>query len=414
MRIILKNMRKSLLSTIIILFIVTNMFIIFKIEETDRTILISEPLTTQKGTLKEKLRTEGNAEPSDIYKVFYEEQKGTLSEILVEEGDEVQAGTPLLTYIIEKDSSEVISELKRANDRLNVEVDKLNDDLSILQSEIDDYKNLQTDDEEKPDLDNTRMIEYEIKNIEYEIKMIELQIEENQTTIDLAQKEENSITVESKIDGIIVQSDEFSRTLDEPILTIMNRSPMLVHALVSEDQVQRIKVDQNVLIEPKHLETKMLKGKVMKISDVPYGEEAKEDKSLYRITIQLEDEKNISNEKTESQLLIGSHVTADIIVSELKNVVVLPEDSLEGKRVVALEKGKLVQKKVTIGLRANDKVAVTSGLKEGQWILPKGDSTIKVDTRYIQGVDFNQVSKDSYEGFTMEEKIWLLARGIIQ
>ena len=74
----------------------------------------------------------------------------------------------------------------------------------------------------------------------------------------------------------------------------------------------------------------------------------------------------------------------------------------------------MVQKKVTVGLRANDKVAVTSGLKENQWILPKADSTIKGDTRYIQGVNFNHISKDSYEGLTMEEKIWLLARGIIQ
>ena len=419
MKINLKKRKWPAVSLIVILFIVANTIIIYKIERVDRTVLITDPDMTQKGTLKGTLKTEGNTEPSDIFKVFYEEQKGTLSEVLVEEGQEVQAGTPLLNYSIESDTSDVVLGLEEANERLSLEKDKLNEDITLLQAEIDEYTSLQTGDdvnveEQQPDIDNTRMINYEIKNIEYEIKMIELQMEENQTKIDMAEKEADPITIESKIDGIVVQRDEFSRTSDNPLLTIMNRTPLFISVLVSEDNIQRVKVDQEVLIKPKHLDAKMANGKVIKISDVPNGEEAKKDKSLYKITIQIEDEEDSADETSENRLLIGSHVTADITLLELKGVLVLSEDSLTGNHVVVLEKGKLVQKKVTAGLKVNGKVAVTKGLKENQRILPKADSSIKGDTKYIKSVNFDYVKKDAYKRFAMEEKLWLLARGFIQ
>ena len=419
MKINLKKMKWTFVSVFVFLFILANTIIIYKIDKVDRTVLITDPIITQKGTLKETLKTEGETEPSELLKIFYEERKGSLDEVLVEEGQEVQAGTPLLNYSSESNSSVAVSVLEKANERLSAEIDKLNGDITVLQAEIDEYTSLQTEDDipaevKQPDLDNTRMINYEIKNIEYEIKMIELQMEENQTKIDMAEKAEEPITIESKIDGIVVHKDEFSRTMDKPILTIMNKSPLLVNVLVSEDQVQRIKVDQEVLIKPKHLDTKIVNGNVIKISDIPYGEKKKTDKSLYKVTIQLEDGEEASAETAEKQLLIGSHVTADITLEELNDVLVLPQNSLAGNQVVVVEKGKLLQKKVTVGLKANEKVAVTKGLNEKQRILPKAESGIKGDTRYITSLNYDAVSKEAYKRFSMKEKLWMLARGIVQ
>ena len=409
------NLKNSLLSLSVTLFILANIVFIYKIDRIDRTVLIEEPVITQKSTLKETLQAEGDTEPSDIYKVFYEENIGTLSEVLVEEGQEVQAGTPLLTYSIEKNmSSEMVLELEGTNERLNMEKDKLYNDLSVLQEEKDDYANSLADDEQQPDLDNTRMIEYEMKNIEYEIKMLELQMEENRAKIEIAKKEEDTITIESQIDGTVVQVDKFSKTTDKPILTIMNKSPLLINVLVSEDRVQRIDVDQEVLIKPKHLKADSLNGKVVNISDIPYGHDKKRNQSLYKITVQVEGNDDTTEDAEENELLIGSHVTADITLKEVNNVVVIPEESLKNKQVVVLEKGMLVQNKVEIGLRANEKVAVKSGLKENHRILSKADTSIKGDTKYILGVNLNDVNKEAYKRFKMEEKIWMLARGVVQ
>lgn len=412
----LREKKWSLVSLAVFLFILTNTIIIYKIDKIDRTVLITDPYITKKGTLKETLQTEGKAEPSEIYKIYYEEPRGMLDEILVEEGEDVQVGTPLLTYIIDNDSSDVIKQLENANKRLSMKIDKLNEDISVLQSEVQEYESLQTveEEEKEPDLDNTRILEYEIKNIEYEIKMIELQIEDNQTQIDMANSAEDQITIESKIDGTIVHRNDFSRTADNPLLTIMNQASLVVDVLVGEDDIQRIKLDQEVIIKPKHLDSKLITGKVIKISDVPFSEDHKKDKSFYNISIQPENLSESSEESTESQILIGSHVAADITLKELNNVVVLPKKTLAGNHVVLLEKGKLKQKKITAGLEFDEKVAVTKGLKEKQRILPAADASIKGDTRYIKFVDFDHINKKAYKQFNNEERLWLLARGLIQ
>ncbi len=432
MNISLKKKKLSLVSLAVLLFLLINTIIIFKFEKIDRTVLISETHTTKKGTLKETLKTEGEAEPSEISKVFYEEQLGLLNEILVDEGQEVEVGTPLLDYNIKSDRSNVISELENANKRLTTEIEKLNDDIALLQAEIAEYGSLQAasdNQDEGPDFDNTRILEYEIKNKEYEIKMTELQIEENQTQIDIANSADDQITIESKIAGTIVQRNDFNRTPDNPLLTIMNQNSLVVNVLVGEDDIQRIKVDQEVTIKPKHLESKLITGKVIKISNIPFGEDQKKDKSFYNITVQPEDQdettdetaeeatEEITEEKDEtadSQLLIGSHVTANITLKELNNVIVLPRETLAGNHVVLIEKGMLKQKKITAGLEFDGKVAVTKGLKEKQQILPIADASVSGDTRYIKSVDFDHVNKKTFKQFDMEERLLLLARGIIQ
>ena len=385
MNIRLVEKKITLISLLILLFIIVNTILIYKMEQVDRTVLISEPHITQKGTLKETLKTEGEVEPFNTYKVFYEESKGTLGEILVEEGQEVQSGTPLIHYIAENDNEPMVTELEEANQRLATKKDKLAEDLSQLQAEIDEYTNLPTDDESEDGeqqilVDPTRILNYEMKNIEYEIKMIDLQIEENQTKIDIAEKNDEPIPIESKIDGIVVWKDEFTRT-------------------------------------PEHINDKEMKGKVVNISDIPNKENTKEDVSYYEVTIQA-DETEDTDEKlengNENQLPIGSHVDADITLQAVSNAVILPQKSLAGNHVVALEKGRLVQKKVTVGLKADGKLAITKGLKEGLRILPEADLSIKGDTKYIKSVDLRSVNKGAYRQFGTKEELWLLARGIIQ
>ena len=72
MNIRLAEKKIALISLIILLFIVVNTILIYKMEQVDRTVLISEPHITQKGTLKETLNTEGEVKPFNTYKVFSE------------------------------------------------------------------------------------------------------------------------------------------------------------------------------------------------------------------------------------------------------------------------------------------------------------------------------------------------------
>ena len=414
--------KKTLISLLILLFIVVNTILIYKMEKVDRTVLISEPHITQKGTLKETLKTEGDVEPFNTYKVFYDESKGTLDEILVEEGQEVQSGTPLIHYITENDNESMVTELEDANQRLATKKEKLAENLSMLQAEVDDYSNLPVDNESDDGeqqilIDPTRILNYEMKNIEYEIKMIDLQMEENQTKIDIAGGNDEPIPIESKIDGIVVWKDETARTPNQPIITIVDKNPLVVAVLVSETNIQRVKVNQEVMIKAKHINERSIKGKVIKIADIPYKESKEEDISYYEVTIQADETEETDGKLEtgiENQLPIGSHVDADITLQSISNVVILPQKSIAGNRVIALEKGRLVQKKVTAGLKADEKLAITKGLKEGLRILPKADLSIKGDTKYIKSVDLRTVNKAAYRQFGLEEELWLLARGIIQ
>ena len=294
MNIRLAEKKIALISLIILLFIVVNTILIYKMEQVDRTVLISEPHITQKGTLKETLNTEGEVKPFNTYKVFYEESKGILGEILVEEGQEVKSGTPLIQYISDNDNESMVTELEEANQRLATKKDKLAENLTQLQAEVDEYSNLPIDSESEDGeqqilLDPTRILNFEMKNIEYEMKMIDLQIEENQTKIDIAGKNDEPIPIESKIDGIVVWKDEYARTLDQPLIAIVAKDPLLVDVLVSESDIQRVKVNQEVMVKATHINDKEIKGKVVRVSDIPNKENLKEDMSYYNVTIQADE-----------------------------------------------------------------------------------------------------------------------------
>src|SRR4051794_38322174 len=90
-----------LITLLVILFVTINIVLIEKESKVDRTILISEPTTAKEKTLKKTFGTEGIVEPSSINHVYIDKERGEINSILVEEGQQIEEGTPLIEYVDE-------------------------------------------------------------------------------------------------------------------------------------------------------------------------------------------------------------------------------------------------------------------------------------------------------------------------
>ena len=87
-----------LAALLIILFVTVNMFLLEDNKDIDRTVLISKPIAAKEKTLKKTFGTEGVVESSSVTYVYVEKDKGEIQSILVEEGQYIEEGTPLVEY----------------------------------------------------------------------------------------------------------------------------------------------------------------------------------------------------------------------------------------------------------------------------------------------------------------------------
>lgn len=392
----------------IVLFVLTNLIITYKSDRIDQTILVTKPILTQKNTLKDNLPTKGKVLPSDVYEVFYEPDRGYIEEVLVKEGQEISVGTPLVQYEGQTNKGK-IEALQQSNERLDLEIEKLNEDISVLQTELDnEITNTPTDQETKdtPPQDNSRIWEYEIKDKEYEIKLLEIEKEKNQKEIDAETSAGDNKTITSKKAGIVVKTNEFARKADDPLITVYNQQPNWVKTYVKEQDIQKVKAGQEVMVETEYIKAKRLEGSVISKGNLPVNQTKKDGQSIYEVTIELNPD--------VKPILAGLHVKGEITLRELNDVIVLPRDAIIDNKVFVMDKGKLYRQDIKVGMMVDNKVAVTKGLKEKMRLLPKGDPAIKNRTAFIMPANTNAINKNSFDRFTWERKLVLFARGMFQ
>jgi len=87
-------------------------------------------------------------------------------------------------------------------------------------------------------------------------------------------------------------------------------------------------------------------------------------------------EVKIELEKADPRLKPGFTASADIIVEEAKNVLLLPVETVSeterGSFVMVSKEGSATHRKVTLGISDGTNVEIKSGLEEGEMILSSG------------------------------------------
>ncbi|WP_455675431.1 efflux RND transporter periplasmic adaptor subunit [Pradoshia sp.] len=448
---------------LVTLFVIVNIVLVERNGDVDRTVLISEPTTAKEKTLKKTFGTEGIVEPSSISHVYIDKDRGEIKSVLVEEGQQVEEGTPLIEYVDDSSQAE-IETLEKANEELEIKKEKLISDRAVLEEEMNEAKSLpdiageeEGDNHVHPSYDPSRPIQYEINTIEYGIDQIELEIANNQAKIDTLKEASGETIVESEVAGIITKVHGDSRTDGEAIVTIASNNPLWAVAYVGEENIHRVEAGQTVMLYPEYLKAKRTYGTIIDVGIYPKEPTDSEGQSLYPVTIEIgedavtEDDENLDEQSVEDDSIesaepveeaidievdgeaeeeepvseeesleteaapirIGAHLNADITLEEMTGLTV-HEKAVKYNKAIVLQKGKLKQQTVVIGLHADEQYVLAKGLKEKQRLLEEADLTIDTGTSYITMAKTHALTKKRIQQFSEKEFALLYLQGLLR
>ncbi|WP_074407032.1 efflux RND transporter periplasmic adaptor subunit [Aquimarina megaterium] len=315
-------------------------------------------------------------QPDSLYQV-YASVHGILDKNLVEEGDEVKKGTPLLQIInsnpkLNTENAKLSFELAQKNYNGNAAI------LSSIEEEIKSATLKMTNDSinycRQKNLWSQQIgskIEYDTKKLAYELSTNSLSLlknkydrtrEELKTRLQQAKNNYKTsvittkdFTISSKINGKVYglykNLGEIINTI-EPIAAVGSATVFVVEMLVDEVDIVKIKKNQKAIITLDAYNGEVFTAKVSKI--YPKKDERNQ-------TFMVE----ALFDKSPEVLYPGLSGEANIIIAQKKEVLTIPKEYLIDGTKVKTEKGTV---EIVIGLQSMDTVEILSGITKDTWI----------------------------------------------
>lgn len=321
---------------------------------------------------------DGIVQASEIQEEYYDASEGTLSEVLIENGQNVEVGTNLFTYTneenqklldeqnrqysrVEQKHSEVVTNLANAREELKTANANIENNSQAVEPSLD--VNLEESDRTK-ELENSqnKLITYETNKAEAkatiesaEIAIKELNEQKEDIEYEIERLRDNvSNTVQAKIAGVIEleesNTDILKSRSEKPILRLMSHE-LIIAATVSEYDYNKVKVDGPVQINLM-TSNKALNGKISQVGALPLQSGDKETSSRYSFIV-----------VPEEAIQYGFSVQVGIE----ENLIYLPYSTIiegEGKKkyVFVNKKGLVVRREVE-GTKKGNFFILESGVK---------------------------------------------------
>lgn len=404
-----------------LIFIGANMYLIAKADsKVDRKSYVHEWEPTNTGNLQNSVKKEGVLSPAEESFVYFDESYGTFQEFLVEEGDQVTAGTELFTYEAE--------DTIRQEQLLMSEVEQLEAEIVSIENHIRDLNSLRPsststivprtpigEDEFPPDegleassLEIDYLAQQEIAEKELDIERLESKIANYQRQLADLQSYEKDITVQSVLDGVV---KKVSRELDNPVIIVSSTSTV-VQGDLNEQETLKVTEGKESIIHSSAVENSM-KGFVTYVASLPSETMTEEGSSSYPFKIQFEEDENLEN------LRPGFHVSLSIITEEAKDVLTVPIHSLikEGVKnylLIANQDGLLVKKEVTAGMESGGKVEIRKGIKEGDIYVKDPNSRILPKSTFVTPLKIDKLTINSIKNADKHTILENILLGILE
>lgn len=192
-----------------------------------------------------------------------------------------------------------------------------------------------------------------------------------QQSLDNAQKNLNEATLTASISGVVASVDiDEGDIIPSPgiapkvVIHLVDLTTMELSVDVDEIDIPQVKLNQKVVVEVDALPGLNLEGKVISISLLPKEESGV---VVYEVKIGF-------SVPEGSGLKVGMSATADIIIDERSNVLLVPDRAIkqdsQGNPVVEVMVGEQVQERpVVIGISDGIQTEIVSGLKEGEVVV---------------------------------------------
>jgi HlyD family secretion protein len=358
-------------NTFLILFIVSSFFFIGCNSQT-------ETITPKTADVVESVYASGIVKSKNQYEVFTM-SSGVVEKIFVNEGEQLQKGTPLLK--IENTNSALSTESARlislANDyKLNKEkLVEAKNNIELAQKRLKNDSLLYVRQQSlwnqnigsKVELDqkglnfesarvNLKKAQVSYEDINRQLKLVSDQSKYN---LKLAQANEKEFMIRSKEDGYVyklyVETGELATSMSP--LAIIGQKEFILELKVDEFDIFKIRKGQKLIVRMDSYKNQVFEAAVSFI--YPMMEERTRTFKVEAVFI-----------NPPEKLYPNLTLEASIIINEKKNVLMIPSNYLWNDSNVILEDGTV--KAVKIGLKDYDMAEVLSGLdKETKIRLPE-------------------------------------------
>ena len=326
--------------------------------------------------LTESVYTSVTIQPDSLYQV-YSSVAGILDANLVEEGDVVVKGKPLIQIInntpkLNTQNAKLSLDLARENYEgsaavlLGIEDEITSATLKYNNDSINYFrqKNLwEQNIGSRVDFDKMKL-NYELSSNNLRLLNSKYDRTKNELMTAVKQAENNyktslintrDFTIKSKINGMVYSlnknAGELISTL-EPLATMGSASKFVVELLVDEVDIVKISLDQKVLITLDAYSGKVYEGNVSKI--LPKKDERNQTFKVEALFY-----------KAPERLYPGLSGEANIIIASRANVLTIPKAYLQDDGMVKTDDGNIP---VVLGLQNLDYVEIISGIDETTYI----------------------------------------------
>ncbi len=230
-------------------------------------------------------------------------------------------------------------------------------------------------------VDDVRIKELQLKSAQQAVTQSQKALDGTQNAVELAQKslsvaekQLDSATITAPFDGVVadvpVKEKDFIPSPTLTIIQIIDPSTMRLKIDVDEIDIPSVKPGQKATIELDALPDLLLEGKVTSISLLS---SPKTGVVVYDAQIDFATSEDVG-------LRDGMSATADIIVAERHNVLLVPERALNRNNpgnptVKVMVNGTIEERAVVVGVSDGSQTEIVDGLKEGDAVVERPIAT---------------------------------------
>ncbi len=182
-----------------------------------------------------------------------------------------------------------------------------------------------------------------------------------------AQTEIGFMKLTAPADGLVIKRDgEIGQLIpaNQPILWISCCAPLRISAEIDEEDIGDIKIDQPVLIRADAFPGKIFHGKVQSIT--PKGDPVTRS---YRVRVGFTE---------DTPLQIGMTAETNIIISETKNALLLPNSAIGmGNKIWLVKGNNLIPQTIQTGAKGPEQTEIRQGVAEKDFVVLKPDEKFR-------------------------------------
>lgn len=321
----------------------------------------------KKETITETVLTPGQLKLANEQTVYFSADKGTVKEILVQEGDTVKKGTPLIRY-----ENKQLTLEKKQND---LQIKATNLQIKDLASKRKEIEKLLKEDQ------NNEQLKAELEQIKLQEQQTEIELEQLQLQKEMIQQQIAELEVKSDVDGKVVEVNEqaalASNQLEQqPIIRIGSLDQLIVEGTISEYDTLKIEKGQAVTLTSDVVPDKSWEGVVDFISDLPKQQDSLEmDGGVqYQIRVKV---------KEKIDLKPGFQMLIEVKTKEQKtNVLPVTAVNQDGDdHYVYVVNGKKAERReVQVGSVSGEWIEIKKGIKSNEQVIVNPSGEIKDGT----------------------------------